>query len=124
VRGLDGPLAQVFRNVIENALSFSSAGGEIHVSMRAQDGFAVVTIDDQGPGIPEENLEVVFRRFYTSRPLAHGFGKNSGLGLSISRQIIDVHGGRIHAANVVALDGQVTGARFTVELPLVAEGNN
>ncbi len=124
VRGLDGPLAQVFRNVIENALSFSSAGSEVHVSMRAQDGFAVVTIDDQGPGIPEENLEVIFRRFYTSRPLAHGFGKNSGLGLSISRQIIDVHGGRIHAANVMAGDGQVTGARFTVELPLVAQGSN
>lgn len=122
VRGLDGPLAQVFRNIIENALSFSPVGGEIRVSLRRRDGWAVVTIEDQGPGIPEENLEVIFRRFYTSRPLAHGFGKNSGLGLSISRQIIDVHGGRIHAANVLGSDGHVTGARFTVELPLATDG--
>jgi len=124
VRGLDGPLAQVFRNIMENALSFSPAGSEIHVSVRAQDGVAVVIIDDQGPGIPEENLEVIFRRFYTSRPLAHGFGKNSGLGLSISRQIIDVHGGRIHASNIKDGDGHVIGARFTVELPLITQGSS
>jgi two-component system sensor histidine kinase ChvG len=122
VRGLDGPLAQVFRNIIENALSFSPSGGEIRVTLRRKDGWAAVAIEDEGPGIPEENLEVIFRRFYTSRPLAHGFGKNSGLGLSISRQIIDVHGGRIHAANVVDSDGHTTGARFTVELPLVTDG--
>lgn len=122
VRGLEGPLAQVFRNIIENALSFSPAGGEIRIAMRRRDGWAVVTIEDQGPGIPEENLEVIFRRFYTSRPLAHGFGKNSGLGLSISRQIIDVHGGRIHAANVLDGEGRSTGSRFTVELPLAGEG--
>lgn len=65
---------------------------------------------------------MIFRRFYTSRPLAHGFGKNSGLGLSISRQIIDVHGGRIHAANVQDGEGRSTGSRFTVELPLANDG--
>lgn len=122
VRGLEGPLAQVFRNIIENALSFSPAGGEIRIAIRRREGWAVVMIDDQGPGIPEENLEVIFRRFYTSRPLAHGFGKNSGLGLSISRQIIDVHGGRIHAANLSDGEGRTTGSRFTVELPLVTDG--
>lgn len=122
VRGLEGPLAQVFRNIIENALSFSPPGGEIRIAMRRRDGWAVVTVEDQGPGIPEENLEVIFRRFYTSRPLAHGFGKNSGLGLSISRQIIDVHGGRIHAANVQDGEGRSTGSRFTVELPLANDG--
>ena len=118
VRGLEGPLAQVFRNIIENALSFSPKGSEIRIKARTRGGRAVIEIEDQGPGIPEENLEAVFRRFYTSRPLSHGFGKNSGLGLSISRQIIDVHDGRISASNVLAEDGHVSGARFVIELPL------
>jgi two-component system sensor histidine kinase ChvG len=78
----------------------------------------VTTIDDQGPGIPDDNLEAVFRRFYTSRPQSHGFGKNSGLGLSISRQIVEVHNGRIAAMNLRDADGTRTGARFTIELPL------
>jgi two-component system sensor histidine kinase ChvG len=119
VRGLDGPLAQVFRNVIENAVSFSPKGGEIRITVRTVDRRAVVTIDDQGPGIvPVENLEAIFRRFYTERPASHGFGRNSGLGLSISRQIVEVHQGRIYATNLRASGGKVTGARFTVELPL------
>ncbi len=118
VRGLDGPLAQVFRNVIENAVSFSPKGGEIKITATPTDGRAIITIDDQGPGIPEENLETVFRRFYTERPASHGFGKNSGLGLSISRQIVEVHGGRIFASNLRDDTGKVTGARFTIELPL------
>lgn len=122
IHGLDTALGQVFRNIIENAVSFSPANGEIRVSLQRREGFAVVTIEDEGPGIPEENLDVIFRRFYTSRPIAHGFGKNSGLGLSISRQILDVHGGRIQATNSRAADGRVTGARFTVELPLTPEG--
>jgi two-component system, OmpR family, sensor histidine kinase ChvG len=118
-RRLDGPLAQVFRNVIENAVSFSPKGGEIKVTARAIGGRAVITIDDQGPGIiPEENLEAIFRRFYTERPVSHGFGRNSGLGLSISRQIVEVHQGRIFAINLRADDGTVRGARFTIELPL------
>ena len=122
VRGLDGPLAQVFRNVIENAVSFSPKGGEIKIAATPIDGRAIITIDDQGPGIPEENLETVFRRFYTERPASHGFGKNSGLGLSISRQIVEVHGGRIFAANLRDDAGNVTGARFTIELPLAPVG--
>ncbi len=118
VRGLDGPLAQVFRNVIENAVSFSPKQGEIKIAATPIDGRAVITIDDQGPGIPEENLETIFRRFYTERPPSHGFGKNSGLGLSISRQIVEVHGGRIFASNIRDEAGKVKGARFTIELPL------
>ena len=119
VRGLDGPLAQVFRNVIENAMSFSPKGSEIKIAARVQDRRAVITIDDQGQGIvPEENLEAIFRRFYTERPASHGFGKNSGLGLSISRQIVEVHNGKIFATNLRAADGTVSGARFTIELPL------
>ena len=120
VRGLDGPLAQVFRNVIDNAISFSPKGGEIRINASAVNGKAVITIDDEGPGIPEENLEAIFRRFYTERPPSHGFGKFSGLGLSISRQIVEVHNGRIVAANLRAPNGRVRGARFTIELPLVA----
>lgn len=118
VRGLDGPLAQVFRNVLENAVSFSPADGVIRITASPIDGRAVITIDDQGPGIPEENLETVFRRFYTERPPSHGFGRNSGLGLSISRQIVEVHGGRIFAANLRDESGKIVGARFTIELPL------
>jgi two-component system sensor histidine kinase ChvG len=117
VRGLEGPLAQVFRNVIENAVSFSPQGGIVTVTARIQGPRAVITIDDQGPGIPEDNLEVIFRRFYTQRPAAR-FGKNSGLGLSISRQIVEVHHGRISASNLRNGEGAVRGARFTIELPL------
>jgi two-component system sensor histidine kinase ChvG len=122
VRGLEGPLAQVFRNIIENAMSFSPKEGEIHISAQRSSGRAVITIEDQGPGIPDENLEVIFRRFYTARPLSHGFGKNSGLGLSISRQIVEVHDGKIFAENLRDADGKITGARFVVELPLEPEG--
>jgi two-component system sensor histidine kinase ChvG len=118
VRGLDGPLAQVFRNVIENAVSFSPKKGEIKITATPIDGRGIITIEDQGPGIPEENLETIFRRFYTERPPSHGFGKNSGLGLSISRQIVEVHGGRIFASNLRDAGGKITGARFTIELPL------
>ena len=117
VRGLEGPLAQVIRNVIENAISFSPKRGELRVAAGAQEQRAVITIDDQGPGIPEDNLEVIFRRFYTQRP-ASRFGKNSGLGLSISRQIVETYDGRIHASNLRDASGAVTGARFTIELPL------
>jgi two-component system sensor histidine kinase ChvG len=117
VRGLEGPLAQVIRNVIENAISFSPKRGEVRVAAGVQERRAVITIDDQGPGIPEDNLEVIFRRFYTQRP-ASRFGKNSGLGLSISRQIVETYDGRIHASNLRDANGAVTGARFTIELPL------
>src|SRR5262249_44962263 len=119
VHGLDGALAQVFRNVIDNAVSFSPPRGQVRVVVRVAGGRAIVTVDDQGPGIPEDNLETVFNRFYTERPAKHGFGKNSGLGLSISRQIVDTHRGRIFAANIRAQPGgAIAGARFTVILPL------
>ena len=121
VRGLEGPLAQVFRNIIENALSFSPAGSTLKIKARTENGKAVISVEDQGPGISEENLDVIFRRFYTSRPLSHGFGRNSGLGLSISRQIVDVHDGKISVKNLTSADGAISGACFVVELPLYAE---
>ncbi len=121
VLGREGPLGQVFRNLIDNARSFSPTGGAVRVGVgRADDGEAalVATVEDDGPGIPPENLETVFERFYTSRPRGTAFGANSGLGLSIVRQIVEAHGGRVHAENRTSATGAVQGARFVVRLPL------
>ena len=119
VVGRDGPLGQVFRNLIDNARSFSPAGGEVRVVLEETDGDRPVRIrvEDQGPGIPAENLETVFERFYTSRPKGAAFGSNSGLGLSIIRQIVEAHGGRVKAENLTNADGAVLGARFEISLP-------
>lgn len=117
IAGREGPLGQVFRNLIDNARSFSPAGGDVRVSLTRNRGKAEVTVEDDGPGIPPDNLETVFERFYTSRPKGTAFGSNSGLGLSIARQIVEAHGGEIHAENRVAPDGAVVGARFIVHLP-------
>jgi two-component system sensor histidine kinase ChvG len=127
VVGREGPLGQVFRNLIDNARSFTSLDGRdgsVRVDMKRQAGQVVVTVEDDGPGIPPENLETVFERFYTSRPRTRaqitpvaGVG-NSGLGLSIARQIVLAHGGRLWAENRLDVEGQVLGARFTVSLPI------
>jgi two-component system sensor histidine kinase ChvG len=113
VLGNDERLGQVFRNLIDNAISFSPENGAVTVTARTHGSVASVTVDDQGPGIPPENLESIFERFYTERPAAY-FGNNSGLGLSIARQIAQNAGGRIWAEN-----GESGGARFVVELPLL-----
>ena len=117
VAGREGPLGQVFRNLIDNARSFSPRGGEVRVSLSRAQGQTEVTVEDDGPGIPPDNLETVFERFYTSRPKGTAFGGNSGLGLSIARQIVEAHGGRIHAENRLDSAGEIIGARFTVHLP-------
>lgn len=116
--GHDGRYGQVFRNVIDNALSFSPPGSRIVVELgrEPRNGPFVVTIDDEGQGIPEDNLESIFERFYSERPTEH-FGQHSGLGLSICRQIVETYGGSISASNRRAPDGRVLGARFTVRLP-------
>jgi two-component system, OmpR family, sensor histidine kinase ChvG len=119
VSGREGPLGQVFRNLIDNARSFSPPGGEVRVKLEHHHGQATVTVDDDGPGIPAENLESIFERFYTSRPKGAAFGGNSGLGLSIARQIAAAHNGAIRAENRPGPDGQPVGARFTVILPEV-----
>jgi two-component system, OmpR family, sensor histidine kinase ChvG len=117
VPAIESRLSQVFRNVIANAASFSPAAGEIRLRAR-QDGRAVlVTVDDQGPGIPEDKLTAIFDRFYTERPAGEKFGTHSGLGLSISKQIIEAHRGMIWAENRKAADGSVCGARFRIRLP-------
>lgn len=125
ITGRDGPLGQVFRNLIDNARSFSSPGGEVRLVLRRDptdpDLSVRVIVDDDGPGIPAENLETVFERFYTSRPRGTAFGANSGLGLSIVRQIVEAHGGQVQASNRLAADGKVEGARFEVALPVIAQ---
>ncbi|EGF91829.1 sensor protein chvG [Asticcacaulis biprosthecium C19] len=119
VSGREGPLGQVFRNVIDNARSFSPEGGEVRVTLTNGDAALPVLIrfEDDGPGIPEDNLETIFQRFYTSRPKGTSFGRNSGLGLSISRQIVEAHRGRIWAENRTDGEGNVVGARFLIALP-------
>ena len=122
VMGRDGPLGQVFRNLIDNARSFSPAGRDVRVSVRRDDTDALpvrIVVEDDGPGIPPENLETVFQRFYTSRPRGAAFGSNSGLGLSIVRQIVEAHGGVVSATNRQDASGAVAGARFEVALPAV-----
>lgn len=120
VLGQESALGQVFRNLIDNARSFSPEGGVVSVSVDVPEGKGIVraVIDDQGPGIPPENLETVFQRFYTQRPKGTAFGGNSGLGLSIARQIITAHQGRIFAQNLPGEGGERGGARLVVELPL------
>ena len=117
VIGRETPLSQVFRNLIDNARSFSAPEGEVRIGLRRERGRVMVTVEDDGPGIPPENLETVFERFYTSRPKGSAFGGNSGLGLSIARQIIEAHNGVIRAENRLDSDGAVLGARFIVVLP-------
>jgi two-component system sensor histidine kinase ChvG len=113
VLGRDERLGQVIRNLIDNAVSFSPDGSSITISAMAENRIARIVVEDNGPGIPPDNLETIFERFYTERPNEHGFGKNSGLGLSIARQIVVSTGGRIWAENRAG-----GGARFVVELPL------
>ncbi|MEM1159574.1 MAG: stimulus-sensing domain-containing protein [Pseudomonadota bacterium] len=116
--GLEGRLAQVITNLMGNALSFSPEGSTITVKgMNLQGGGVRVIVEDEGPGIPPENLESIFERFYSERPETEAFGNHSGLGLSISKQIIETHGGKIWAENLPGTDAQPRGARFVFELP-------
>ena len=117
VTGLEDRLAQVFRNVIDNARSFSPPTGSVRIAARREGPNVVVTVDDDGPGIPPENLESIFERFYTAREGAENFGKHSGLGLAIARQILTAHRGKIRAENRTGAAGAVTGARFVVTIP-------
>jgi two-component system, OmpR family, sensor histidine kinase ChvG len=120
VTGHDLRLGQVITNLIENARSFvPETGGKVEIRLE-QDGDKVrILVEDNGPGIRAEKVDRIFERFYTDRPQGEAFGQNSGLGLSISRQIIEAHGGTIEAENMVnPKTGDLTGARFIVELPV------
>jgi two-component system, OmpR family, sensor histidine kinase ChvG len=116
VPGIETRLSQVFRNVIGNAISFSPPGGEIRLTARHDGRSVIIAVEDEGPGIPEDKLTTIFDRFYTERPLGEQFGTHSGLGLSISKQIVEAHRGMIWAENRKDASGATIGARFSVRL--------
>lgn len=121
VQGLEGRLAQVFVNLITNAISFCEDGDAIRVWARRRENRVLIVVEDTGPGIPNEALTKIFKRFYSERPEGQ-FGNNSGLGLAISKQIVEAHGGVIWAENIRPTDADMTseplGARFVVGLPV------
>lgn len=121
VKGLEARLAQVFVNLISNAISFCQDGDAIRIWVRVRENRVLVVVEDTGPGIPQEALSKVFNRFYSERP-ASEFGNNSGLGLAISKQIIEAHDGVIWAENIhptlADAASEPLGARFVVGLPI------
>ena len=121
VQGLEGRLAQVFVNLISNAISFCEQGDAIRVWTRTRENRVLVVVEDTGPGVPDGALRKIFQRFYSERHAAQ-FGNNSGIGLAISKQIVEAHGGVIWAENIRPTDADPTsepaGARFVVGLPL------
>ena len=117
VPGIETRLSQVFRNVIGNAVSFSPPLGTIRLMARHDGRAVLVTVEDEGPGIPDDKLTAIFDRFYTERPLGEKFGTHSGLGLSISKQIVEAHRGMIWAENRKDATGATLGARFCIRLP-------
>lgn len=112
IQGDAARLAQVLRNLIDNAISFSPRPGQVLVSAETGPDRVLLRVEDEGPGVPEANRADVFRRFYSERPAAEDFGRHSGLGLSIAAAIVDAHGGTIAVG-----DRPQGGAVFTVELP-------
>ncbi|MEL6857987.1 MAG: stimulus-sensing domain-containing protein [Pseudomonadota bacterium] len=118
VRGREGPLGQVLRNLVDNARSFSPEGDAVTVTLQqgrqGPQTTARILVEDNGPGIPADKLEKIFERFYTDRPAGAAFGNNSGLGLSIVAQIVETHMGTVIAENRPS-----GGARFTIELPAI-----
>jgi two-component system sensor histidine kinase ChvG len=126
LKGHDLRLGQVFTNLIDNARSFTPPKGQVRVGVRRERDWITVTVEDDGPGIRSDAIERIFERFYTDRP-NEGFGQNSGLGLSISKQIVEAHSGQIWAENRLSSqpgpDGtrEPIGARFTVRLPASAK---
>ena len=117
VLGIEDRLGQVFRNVVVNGISFSPPDGTLRLCVRRDGQQVEVTVEDDGPGIPPDKVDAIFDRFYSERPKSEKFGMHSGLGLSISRQIVEAHGGTITAENRLDGAGVVRGARFVVRLP-------
>jgi two-component system sensor histidine kinase ChvG len=119
IHGIEARLAQVFVNLIENAVSFCEDGDAVRIWVRERENRVLVVVEDTGPGVPEQALSKVFGRFYSQRPEAH-FGNHSGLGLAISKQLVEAHGGVIWAENIrptaADLTSEPLGARFVVGL--------
>ncbi len=110
-------MERVFENLIDNALSFSPDEAVVAISLAGEPDDWVVRVEDEGPGVPEEAREAIFRRFHSIRPSSENFGRHSGLGLAIARTIVEAHQGRIH---VESREDRMSGARFVVRLPLAA----
>ncbi len=121
VNGVEDRLVQVFRNLLANALSFSPRDGAVTLRAATDNGWIEVQIDDDGPGLPDGKEKAIFERFYSERPEGEKFGTHSGLGLSISKQIVEAHGGTLVAANRRRAGGAVAGARFTARLPALVD---
>src|ERR1700730_14010230 len=117
VPGRESRLSQVFINGIAKHVAFNPPDGEIRIQAGLDGRAVLVSVADRGPGIPEDKLTAIFDRFYSERPAGEKFGTHSGLGLSISRQIVDAHRGRIWAENRTGATGGVIGARFLIRLP-------
>lgn len=117
VIGSDAQLSQVIYNLIQNATSFLPDNGEIRITSLKQSDKVIVYVDNNGPPIPEKNLEAIFERFYSERPEKEKFGLHSGLGLSISRQIVRAHRGSLFARNIKDATGKHECVRFTIVLP-------
>ena len=117
VDGMEDRLVQVLRNLLNNAQSFCPDDGIIRIGLFGDGPWICVAVDDDGPGVPEGKENGIFERFYTERPEGEAFGTHSGLGLSISRQIVTAHEGTVTAANRRDEAGRVTGARFLIRLP-------
>ncbi len=121
VKGIEARLGQVWRNLIDNAISFSPDDGSVRISMMLKNKYVTLMVDDDGPGLPDGAEQKIFKRFYSERPDNEAFGSHSGLGLAISKQVIEAHGGRISAENRRGDTNEILGARFTVQLPAVNE---
>ncbi len=121
VRCVEGRIGQVMRNLLANAISFSPQGGAIRIVLKRAHNEVEVAVEDDGPGVPPDKLDAVFDRFYSLRPQGEPFGMHSGLGLSISKQIVEAHGGHIWAENRIGSTGKgqttILGARFVMTLP-------
>ncbi|ACT57890.1 stimulus-sensing domain-containing protein [Hirschia baltica] len=123
LKAREGPLAQVIRNLVENARSFSPEDGVVTITAVREPKAICLTFEDQGPGVPEDKLEKIFERFYSDRPKGAKFGNNSGLGLSIVKQIVETHYGEVFVQNLRQMnadgsEGEVLGAQFVVRLPV------
>ena len=123
-QAVEDRLVQVLQNLVANAISFSPPDGRIRIAAAAEKDTVTVTVEDEGPGIPPGKEEDIFKRFYSERPAGEAFGQHSGLGLSISRQIVEAAGGAIRAENIRGPDGSVRGARFAILLPRLFRAGN
>ena len=118
VNGVEVRLGQVFRNLVDNAISFSPPAGTIRLAARRIENWVEATIEDEGPGLPPDRLDAIFDRFYSLRPHGERFGTHSGLGLSIAKQVVEAHGGTLRAENRGEDPDRPEGARFVVRLPV------